>query len=60
VVLSWSTNIPNFVLESSPSLTNPVWNTNLSAPVVVGNQNVVTNPISGPQQFYRLQLIQSQ
>ena len=23
-------------------------------PVVIGGQNVVINPISGPQQFYRL------
>lgn len=59
IVLSWSTNVPNFVVASSPTL-NPgaVWNTNLPAPAVVGNQNVVTNPISGPQQFYRLQLTQ--
>ncbi len=56
VVVSWTTNATNFVLASSPSLTNAVWNTNLAAPAVVGNQNVVTNPISGPQQFYRLQL----
>lgn len=58
-VLSWSTNVPGFVLASSPTL-NPgaVWNTNLPAPAVVGNQNFVTNPVSGPQQFYRLQLVQ--
>ena len=56
VVLSWTTNAANFVLASSPSLTNgSVWNTNLPAPIAVGDQNFVTNPISGPQQFYRLQ-----
>jgi hypothetical protein len=55
VVVSWTTNATNFVLASSPNLTNAVWNTNLPAPGVVGDQNVVTNPISGPQQFYRLQ-----
>ena len=60
VVLSWSTNIPNFVLASSPSLTNgSVWTTNLPAPVVVGTQNFVTNPIAGPQKFYRLQYVPS-
>lgn len=60
LVLSWSTNTPsNFVLASSPSLVSgAAWNTNLPAPVAVGSQNVVTNPISGPQQFYRLQLVQ--
>jgi hypothetical protein len=58
-VLSWSTNVPNFVLASSPSLNaGGVWTTNLPAPTVIGNQNFVTNPISGPQQFYRLQLAQ--
>jgi hypothetical protein len=56
VVLSWSTNATNFVLASSPSLSNgSVWSTNLPAPVVNGNLNFVTNPISGPQQFFRLQ-----
>ena len=59
VVISWGTNAPNFVLASSPTL-NPgaVWNTNLPAPAVVGSQNVVTNPISGPQKFFRLQSAQ--
>lgn len=58
-VLSWTTNVPGFVLASSPTL-NPgaAWATNLPAPAVVGNQNVITNPISGQQQFYRLQLAQ--
>ena len=60
VVLSWTTNATNFVLASSPSLANGNWITNLPPPVVSGNQNVVTNPISGPQQFYRLQLAPSQ
>lgn len=59
MVLSWSTNVPNFVLSSSPSLgATAVWTTNLPAPVIVGNENFVTNPMSGPQQFYRLQLAQ--
>jgi hypothetical protein len=58
VVVSW-TNAPNFVLASSPSLTNASWNTNLPAPAILNNQNFLTNPISGPQQFYRLQLVPS-
>jgi hypothetical protein len=40
------------------STTNPaspvVWTTNSPAPVVIGGQNAVTNPITGAQQFYRL------
>lgn len=56
VVLSWSTNAASFVLASSPSLSNgSVWSTNLPAPVVNGSLNFVTNPISGSQQFFRLQ-----
>jgi len=30
------------------------WGTNSPAPVVIGGQNVIINPISGPQQFFRL------
>jgi hypothetical protein len=59
VVFSWTTNTPGFVLASSPSLgAGAVWNTNLPSPVVINGHNVVTNPISGPKQFYRLQLKQ--
>jgi hypothetical protein len=58
IVLSWSTNVPDFVLAASPNLNPGAWTTNLPAPIVVGNQNFVTNPISGPQQFFRLQLVQ--
>jgi hypothetical protein len=58
LVVSW-TNAPNLILASSPTL-NPgaAWTTNLPAPVVVGSQNFVTNPISGSQQFFRLQSAQ--
>jgi hypothetical protein len=31
-----------------------VWITNSPAPVVIAGQNTVTNPITGPQQFFRL------
>jgi len=30
------------------------WQTNATAPIAIGGQNVVTNPISGSQQFFRL------
>ncbi|HWY76849.1 MAG TPA: hypothetical protein VN281_14605 [Verrucomicrobiae bacterium] len=59
VVLSWTTNTPGFVLASSPGLGSAaVWSTNLPPPVVINDQNFVTNPISGPRRFYRLQLEQ--
>jgi hypothetical protein len=55
-VLSWTTNVPGFYLASSTNVgPSAVWNTNLPLPVVVNGQNVVTNPIAGTQQFFRLQ-----
>jgi hypothetical protein len=58
VVLSWSTNTPGFNLESTPSLGVPVWNPVSPVPVVVNDQNVVTNAITDAQQYYRLRLPQ--
>ena len=55
-ILSWSTNVPAFYLESTTNLgPSAVWNTNLPLPVVINDQNVVTNPIAGIRQFFRLQ-----
>lgn len=56
-VLSWTTNALGFSLASSLNLgAAAAWSTNnLPSPVVVNDQNVVTNPIAGTQQFYRLQ-----
>lgn len=55
VVLTWPTNAPGFLLQSTTNLSSPaIWNTVHSEPVVVGGQNTVTNLISGAQQFYRL------
>ncbi|MGA9780403.1 MAG: hypothetical protein WBS33_19270 [Verrucomicrobiia bacterium] len=55
-ILSWTTNFPSFYLASSSNLgPSAVWNTNLPASVVVNGQNVVTNPVAGTQQYFRLQ-----
>jgi uncharacterized repeat protein (TIGR03803 family) len=59
LVLSWPTNYAGFdytgyALQSAASLASPVWNTNLSAPVVVKGLNTVTKPVSGVQEFFRL------
>ena len=56
-VLSWTTNVPGFNLVSSTNLgPSAVWSTNnLPSPVIINDQNVVTNPIAGAQQYYRLQ-----
>ena len=55
VVLSWSTNAMGFVLQSKPDLTtNTDWTTIQTNPPVLGNQFVVTNTVSGTNNFYRL------
>jgi uncharacterized repeat protein (TIGR03803 family) len=55
LILTWPTNAPGFTLQSSTTLdASALWTTNLPPPVVVNDQNVVTNPISGTQQFFRL------
>jgi len=54
VLLSWPTNVPGFNLESSANLVAPAWNPVSPLPSVLNGQNVVTNPIVGAQQYYRL------
>jgi len=55
VILTWPTNYAGFTLQSTTNLgPSAVWTTNSAGPLVVNGQNTVTNPISGPQQFYRL------
>jgi hypothetical protein len=56
-VLSWPTNAPGFNLVSSTNLgPGAIWSSNnLPLPVVINGQNVLTNPIAGAQQYFRLQ-----
>jgi hypothetical protein len=55
VILTWSTNAFGFTLQSTTNLGSPaVWTTNSPAPVVIAGQKTITNPITGPQKFYRL------
>ena len=60
VLLTWPTNnagydYTGFTLQSTTNLgSTAVWSTNSPAPVVTAGQNTVTNPITGPRQFYRL------
>ncbi|HWD93412.1 MAG TPA: hypothetical protein VG938_13805 [Verrucomicrobiae bacterium] len=53
IVVTWPTNAQNFTLRSTTNLVSPVWITNCGV-TVVGDQNTVTNPISGAQMFYQL------
>ncbi len=56
VILMWPTDPPGFTLQSTTDLTIPEsWVTVSKDPVVVNGSNVVTEPISGLRQFYRLE-----
>jgi len=55
VVLTWPTNATGFTLQSTTNLSSSaVWTTNLPSPIIVNDQNAVTNPVTGTQQFFRL------
>ena len=55
LVLTWPTNATGFTLQSTTNLGSAAaWATNTPAPVIVNDQNVVTNPMSGTQMFFRL------
>ena len=54
VTVSWPASTdPGFVLESATNLISPTW-VSAGTPVVVGDQNVVTNALLPNPQFYRL------
>jgi hypothetical protein len=54
-ILSWPTNAPGYVLETTTNLaaTNS-WTTVTNTPATLNQQSVVTNQISGAARFYRL------
>src|ERR1017187_8690019 len=60
VVLTWPVADTGFTttgyrLESTTNLVPPVaWQTNSTAPIVIGGQDVIISPVSGSQQFFRL------
>jgi fibronectin-binding autotransporter adhesin len=51
--LSWPTWAGEHKLESSPSLTAPVWTPVITAPVIDGGYFYLTNPATGPSHFFR-------
>jgi len=53
VRLSWTTNAPNYNLQSTSELVSPLWQPVTGTPVVVGDQYTVTQPVAG-KQYYRL------
>jgi uncharacterized repeat protein (TIGR03803 family) len=55
VILTWPVNACGFSLRSTTNLAPPaVWTSVSPGPVLLDGQNTVTNPLSGPQRFYRL------
>jgi len=59
-ILKWPTNntgfdYTGFALQFTTNLgPSAIWNTNPSTPVLVNGLNIVTNPITPPQRFFRL------
>jgi hypothetical protein len=57
LIFTWPLSASQFVLQCSSNLgAAAVWSTNLPSSVVVGGQNVVTNPLTGSRMFFRLYL----
>jgi uncharacterized repeat protein (TIGR03803 family) len=54
VILTWTNTASAHTLQSATNLVSSVWTTNSPTLVVVNGQLMVTNPISGSQQFFRL------
>jgi hypothetical protein len=54
ISLQWPTNFGDFVLESTDSLTNSVWQSVTNAPVTVDDHFVVDFEANVEQQFFRL------
>ena len=55
VQLSWSTNASRYVLQSNDQLARTGWRAVTNAPVVAGNQMVVTVEATAAQRYFRLQ-----
>jgi uncharacterized repeat protein (TIGR03803 family) len=55
VILTWTSAASGYTLQSTHSLVSPVeWASVSAVAVVINGQNTVTNPITGSQQFFRL------
>jgi hypothetical protein len=55
VIVSWPTNVPGFILQSTTNLlSTPSWSDVSPASVVINGNNTVTNRIADSQKFFRL------
>jgi hypothetical protein len=50
----WPTGLTGFTLQWTTNLGSLVWETNALAPVISNEENTVTIPLMGTQQFFRL------
>ena len=53
-MLTWPTTAAGYVIESTPSLTSPVWETATNVPVISGGSYILTNYWSDQTRFFRL------
>jgi hypothetical protein len=53
-LLSWPSTAGGYVLESTPSLTSPVWEAATNAPAISADRYVLTNTLSNQSRFFRL------
>jgi hypothetical protein len=54
LVLSWSSDAGDFILESATRLAPPNWATQEPPPLLVNGQFVLTNGLDGAMKFFRL------
>jgi uncharacterized repeat protein (TIGR01451 family) len=52
--ISWPVALTNFALQAKDTLSTNAWSNVVTAPVISGNQNVVTETNSRASRFYRL------
>ena len=53
-LLSWPTTAVGYSLETTPSLSPPVWTAVTNPPAILGSQYIVTNAWSDQTRFFRL------
>jgi hypothetical protein len=54
VVLSWTGAVSGYALQSTPTLSTPIWTSITNMPDSSNSQFTVTNIVSGSSRFYRL------
>jgi hypothetical protein len=55
-LLSWPSTAGGYVVETTPSLTSPSWESDSNAPAILANRYILTNSWSGQSRFFRLRV----